>query len=99
MIRDFIFTQKYNIEEAVVSASKAAYIAMLLKYEVNKIEFFDSKMDMKDMKILHPEYKGLNSIKAFSPEGFYYWYKTIELKSYMESMELSMREVTTTLET
>lgn len=79
MIRDFIFTQKYNIEEAVVSASKAAYLAMHLKSEMKSIEFFVDTMELKDMKITHPEYKKLNSIKTFSPKGFYYWYKTVEM--------------------
>lgn len=94
MIRDYIFSQRYNIEEAVVSASKAAYIAMLLKYEVNNIEFYDSKMEIKEMKIVLPEYKNLNSIKAFSPEGFYYWYKTLGLRE----CNSGMREVAATLE-
>jgi hypothetical protein len=43
--------------------------------------------EMKDMKIFRPEYKRLNSIKTYSPEGFYYWYKTLELRERMEGMK------------
>jgi hypothetical protein len=42
-------------------------------------ERYDKKMDLSSVFIEKGEYKNLNSIKKFSPEAFFYWYRAIEL--------------------
>lgn len=84
MIRNYIFTRKYNVEDAVESASRVAYLALVLKYDLKKVAYYDKKIDLKDFRINSPKYKKLNSIKSFSPEGFFYWFKAIELLDIYE---------------
>jgi len=81
-IRGYIFSKNFIIEEAVLSSAKAAYLALLLKNEIYNIEFFNDKEDVMKMDISDDRFrKSFKSIKKFSPEGYYYWYKFLELYS------------------
>ena len=81
-IRGYIFSKNFIIEEAVLSSAKAAYLALLLKNEICSIEFFNNKKDIMSMDISDDRFrKSFRSIKKFSPEGYYYWYKFLELYS------------------
>ncbi|ACV62683.1 hypothetical protein Dtox_1835 [Desulfofarcimen acetoxidans DSM 771] len=73
----------FIIEEAVKCAAKAAYLSMLLKCSKDRIERFDSRIDLKGYFVNN---KLVNSVKKYRPEGFYYWYKAIELRESMEGM-------------
>ena len=73
-ISGFIFSEKYHLEKAIISASKAAYIAMLIKYQKNVIEKYDNPLQMTEWKITNLWPK-INRMKRFNPEAYYYWYK------------------------
>ena len=78
-IKGFIFSRNFIVEEAVLCAAKVAYVSLLVKYNKSTVEYFDSRMDMRNINIENPIYKkGFKTIKKFSPEA-YYWYKAIEL--------------------
>lgn len=87
-IRDYIFSKNYILESAVNSASKAAYLSLLLKYNINDLERFDSQIDLREYIIDHPDFKKFNSIIKFDPEAYFYWYKCVELLKIRET-ELS----------
>ena len=71
---------KFNIEEAITAASKAAYLAEVLKNEiVPKLEKFISPQQIKDWSIENQQFNKLNKLKKSNPEAFFYWYKTLEL--------------------
>lgn len=71
---------KFNIEEAIIAASKAAYLAEVLKIEtVQKLEKFISPQQIKDWSIENQQFNKLNKLKKSNPEAFFYWYKTLEL--------------------
>jgi len=78
-IKDFIFSRNFIIESAVNSASKAAYLSLLLKYEIVNVERFDPETNLREYVIDYPKFGKFNSIKKFDPEAFYYWYKSVEL--------------------
>jgi len=79
-IKSYIFSKNFILEEAVLSSSKAAYLALLLKNNIYNIEFFNDKKDVMHMDITDTRFKkSFKSIKKFSPEGYYYWYKFLEL--------------------
>ncbi|QZY55139.1 nucleotidyl transferase AbiEii/AbiGii toxin family protein [Crassaminicella profunda] len=79
-IKGYIFTKNYIIEEAVLSAAKTAYLSLLIKNSVLGMEYFDSKIDVKSLNIDQPIFRrSFKAIKKFSPEGYYYWYKALEL--------------------
>lgn len=79
-IAGFVFSETYHIEKAIVSASKCAYLAALLKTADQNIEKFENPMQTKDWNIENPEYNKLNKLKKSNPEAFFYWYKTLQLK-------------------
>ncbi len=78
-IRAFIFSETYQIEKAIVHASKAAYLAKLIESNKNNPERFDNALKMKDWAIEQPFYTRLNRLKRSNPQAFFYWYKIYEL--------------------
>jgi len=79
-IKNLIFSESYHIEKAIVHASKAAYIATLIKNKANSFEKFDKLQKMNDLIISEPLNTKLNKLKKSNPEAFYYCYKIYELK-------------------
>ena len=80
-IKDYIFSKNYILESAVNSASKAAYLSLLIKYDLTDVERYDKKIDLKQLIIKNPNFKKFKSIMKFDPEAYFYWYKSIEILS------------------
>lgn len=78
-IRDYIFSKNFIVETAVNSASKAAYLSLLIKHNISEVERFDKDINLNLLEIRVPEYKKFKSIKKFDPEAYFYWYKCIEI--------------------
>lgn len=80
-IRNFIHSEKYNIESAIINASKAAYLSSLIRRQVNEVEHFDPKNIefLRNAIIESPELNKLNKLKKSNLEAFFYWYKISEL--------------------
>jgi predicted nucleotidyltransferase component of viral defense system len=78
-IKSFIFSENYHLEKAITHATKAAYIATLLRKDSDSIERFDSDTNMKDWVIKEPINTRVNKLKKSDPEAFFYWYKIFEL--------------------
>lgn len=78
-ISGYIFSESYHIEKAITHASKAAYIAMLIKHDADIIEKFESPAQIKDWIIQAPMNNKLNKLKKSNPEAFFYWYKIYKL--------------------
>lgn len=78
-IKDYIFSRNYIVENAINSASKAAYLSLLIKYEIADVERFDSKVDLRELMIEHPDFSRFKIIMKFDPEAYFYWYKSIEI--------------------
>ncbi len=77
-VSSFIFSESFHLEKAITLASKAAYIATLVKTNANKIEKFENPMLIKDWQIGEPMNSKLNKLKKTNPEAFFYWYKIYE---------------------
>lgn len=86
-ITDFIFSKRYILRDAVISASKAAYLAQLILKGKSNVERFN-KVDMSDWKVDNAvnvrqdgfwRIKNINNVKKSSPEAFFYIYKALEL--------------------
>ncbi len=78
-IKGYIFSKNYILESAVNSASKAAYLSILIKYGITDIERFKPKFNIREYAIEHPDYRKLKTIIKFDPEAYFYWYKSIEI--------------------
>jgi len=77
----FIFTESYHIEKAITHASKAAYVATLIKHDSNTIEKYSKPLEMRDWLIADPMNTKLNRLKKSNPEAFFYWFKIYELET------------------
>ena len=78
-VKGFIFSESFHLEKAIVLASKAAYIAMLIKFDTDIIEKFNHPAQIKDWQISDPMNNKLNKLKKSNPEAFFYWYKIYRL--------------------
>ena len=77
----FIFSESYHIEKAITHASKAAYVATLIKHDYKTIEKFSNPLQMKDWLIAEPMNTKLNRLKKSNTEAFFYWYKIYGLET------------------
>lgn len=75
-IGGFIFSESYHIEKAIIHASKAAYLATLIKHDISVIQRFENPAQIKDWSIDEPLNNKLNKLKKSNPEAFFYWYQT-----------------------
>lgn len=75
-IAGFIFSEKYHIEKVILHASKAAYLAILIKDEAQSIEKFTHSINMNHWNI---DNSPLNKLKKSNQEAFFYWHKIHEL--------------------
>ncbi len=78
-IRGFIFSESYHLEKAIVHASKAAWLATLIRYNSSKMERFSSTAQVLDFTITGRVNTKLNRLKKSSPEAFFYWFKIADI--------------------
>lgn len=85
---DFVYSENFVFVSGVLSAAKAAYLAMLLKSGSSAIgERFHAKLDLSSVKVSLKEFSDFNKIKKISAEAFYYWYRTIDLVREISDMK------------
>ena len=82
-IRNFTnFTiRRFNLEEAIIAASKTAYLAEILKNnKIFDLEKYENPIQIKDWLIEDQQFNKLNKLKKSNPEAFFYWYQTHSIK-------------------
>ena len=79
-MKQFIFSEPYHIEKAIIHSAKAAYLATAIEKEIKVLEKYKEPLQIKDWKIEQPFFTRLNKLKKSNPEAFFYWYKVYELK-------------------
>ena len=75
-IKPFIYMDAYRIEDAIVDASKAAYLATLIESGGNDIERFNYAQLADDLQINPVLTSKLNKLRIGLPEAYFYWAKT-----------------------
>ena len=80
-ISGFIFSEGYHIEKAITHASKAAWLATLIKCDARSIDKYTDPRQIKDWKIEAPGNPKLNRLKKSNPEAFFYWYRIFEIEN------------------
>lgn len=73
-IKNYIFSENFHIERAMVPAAKAAYIATMLQTDTTKVAHFTNPMEIKDWMLEQSFETRLNKLKKSNPEAFFYWY-------------------------
>jgi hypothetical protein len=64
---------KFNIEEAIICASKAAYLSVVLRNDLQTINRYSGPAEIASWTIASDQ--KLNKLKKTNPEAFYYWYQ------------------------
>ncbi|MGM0292294.1 hypothetical protein [Enterococcus sp. AZ062] len=80
--KSHIICKNYILEEALVSASKAAYLACLIKSNHTTIEHYDSSKSLPELTGAFL-FKKMGKIEKFSPEAYYYFAKAQEISNYI----------------
>ena len=75
----FIFSEKFHIEKAIIHASKAAWLASLLKSNSTTIKKYGDPAEINEWTIGEPMNTKLNKFKKSNPEAFFYWYQIFKL--------------------
>ena len=79
-IKNLIFSENYQIEKAIIHASKAAYTTTLIKNNANSFAKFEHSQQLTNCIISEPFNTKLNKLKKSNPEAFFYWYKIYEFE-------------------
>lgn len=81
-IDSFMYQRPYHIEQAIIDAAKAAYLATMVQYGITDVQHFDRNLlSIADKQItLLPN--RLNRLKLPNAEAFYYWKLTEEILIY-----------------
>lgn len=79
-VKSFMYKQHYTIDEAIVDAARAAYLATLIEKGFTRLEpYSGNPADIKELVIQPSLTNKLNKLKSNLPEAYYYWAKTSEL--------------------
>jgi len=78
-IKQFIFSEPYHIEKAIIHSAKAAYLSIAIEKKITVLEKYKEPQQIKDWNIEQPFYTRLNKLRKTNPEAFFYWYKIYEL--------------------
>lgn len=79
--KPYIYNSSYYIENAIVDAAKAAYLATLLRHGVMLVEkYAGDPVDTIDMSNIGEWPNKLNKLKKINPEAFFYWTKAFLVK-------------------
>ena len=79
-VKAFMYKQRYLIDNAIIDAARAAYLATLIEKGISEAEpYSNNPTDIKDLIIRPSLTNKLNKLKNNLPEAYYYWAKTSEL--------------------
>ncbi len=83
-IKAFIFAESYQIEKAIVHASRAAYCAKLIETGEKHITRFENARQVIEWNIEALLDTKLNKLKKSNPEAFFYWYQVYLMEKKAE---------------
>lgn len=78
-VRSFVFSENFQIDKAIVAASKAAYLSTLIGSNITTIVKFQDQNQVTDWVIEQPFNTKLNKLRRSIPEAFFYWYQIYHL--------------------
>lgn len=74
-----IISENYNHYSAIVNASKAAYLSVLISKGINTIKRYDPTINLRHIQIGEPIPSAINKLKVIRPEAFFYWHEIEQL--------------------
>ena len=83
-IRNFIFSESFHLDRAMVPAAKAAYITAAIRTNEKELKRYTDPKEIAEWNIEQPFETRLNKLKKSNPEAFFYWYQTIKLMTRLK---------------
>ncbi|MDR3180789.1 MAG: nucleotidyl transferase AbiEii/AbiGii toxin family protein [Prevotellaceae bacterium] len=82
-IQHFIHSEKYRLDNAIISASKAAYLSVLIANQITKVNRFNPNNiePLRNVVIESPMPAKLNKLKRSNIESFFYWNEISKLQT------------------
>jgi predicted nucleotidyltransferase component of viral defense system len=78
-VKQFIISERFLIDNTIIAASKAAYMAALIKSDNIEIMRFNKSINISEISITNPTYNKLNKLKKSNSEAFWYWGQVTKL--------------------
>jgi len=80
-IQNFIHSERYMLDTAIINASKVAYLSILITNNLTEVEHFDKNniQELQNVKIEKPLPTKLNKLRKSNIEAFFYWWKISEI--------------------
>ena len=80
LLKEGVDKLKSTLDMAIIDAAKAAYLATIIQYGLNKIEKYSGNVaDVKDMTFSPVISKEVAKIRRGNPEAYYYWCKISQI--------------------
>jgi hypothetical protein len=81
-IQNFIHSERYMLDTAIINASKVAYLSTLISNNLTEVEHFDKNniQKLQNAIIENPLSTKLNKLKKSNIEAFFYWNKVYEIQ-------------------
>jgi len=81
-IQNFIHSEKYYLDTAIINASKVAYLSTLIANNLTKVEHFDKEniQELQNATIENPLPTKLNKLRKNNIEAFFYWNKVYKIQ-------------------
>ncbi|WGQ08988.1 nucleotidyl transferase AbiEii/AbiGii toxin family protein [Pedobacter gandavensis] len=80
-VKNFIFSESYHLDRAMIDAAKAAYIATVLKHGIKKFEKYTGIDQVKELVIDQSFNLKVSKLKKSNPEAFFYWHQIYLIKT------------------
>jgi hypothetical protein len=80
-LKGYVYSENFSLDSAILCASKAAVLAMMILKQKNAVVRFNKGLDLSAWSISNPHYNKLNKLKKTNPESFFYFYQAIETKN------------------
>jgi len=83
-IQNFIHGERYYLDTAIINASKAAYLSVLIANNLSKVRHFDKNNihELQNKTIETPLPTKLNKLKKSNIEAFFYWHEIFQIQKY-----------------
>ena len=79
-VKSHMYIGRYTLDMAISDAAKAAYLATIIQYGLNKIEKYSGNAaGLKSMTISPVISKEVAKIRRGNPEAYYYWCKISQI--------------------
>ena len=78
-IKNYIFSESFHLDRAMVPAAKAAYLSAIIQTGNKELHRFTDPMDVAEWTIEQPFETRLNKLKKSNPEAFFYWFNAFRL--------------------